>query len=220
MRSLRTGVICVLILSVAPSLVCSADVRQPARSIKVIVVDADDLKPLPTARVEIALATQSTAKTKVANTAGEVEFPDIPSIGTAVINVSFPAYRSESLELDLDRSANNADVVVKMYQITLVSLLGAITNPERYDGRPIRTMGFLAVEAEGDALYFHETDYRQRITKNAIWLDISPEQLSQFSRLSGRYVSVVGTVVADRKGHMNLFSATLSRLQDVRSWPP
>src|SRR5438034_11609304 len=48
-----------------------------------------------------------------------------------------------------------------------VGMVALSAVPERYDGKFVRTHGFLCIEFEGDALYLHEEDYRHGLTKNS-----------------------------------------------------
>jgi hypothetical protein len=46
-----------------------------------------------------------------------------------------------------------------------VSLIQLIANPESYDGKKVRIIGFLRLEFEGDALYLHQVDFEMRLMK-------------------------------------------------------
>jgi hypothetical protein len=88
-----------------------------------------------------------------------------------------------------------------------VSLVQLIATPERYHGKLVRVVGFLRIEFEGDALYLHEEDYRHRINKNAIWIDVPPEARNKHS-LNNRYVIAEGVFDGDRRGHFDAYSGT------------
>jgi hypothetical protein len=73
-----------------------------------------------------------------------------------------------------------------------ISMVALLSSPERYDGKLVRTIGFLHLEFEGNALYLHEEDYLHRITKNALELSLSKEQEERYKRLSTKYVVIDG----------------------------
>jgi hypothetical protein len=91
--------------------------------------------------------------------------------------------------------------------------------PERYNGRPIRTNGFLRLQFEGNALFFHEEDYRQGLTKNALLLDLSTEEEAQFKTLNGRYVLIEGTVWASRAAiESGQWGGILKHITRLEAW--
>jgi hypothetical protein len=79
--------------------------------------------------------------------------------------------------------------------VGMVALLGS---PAKYSGKHVRTMGFLLVEFEGNALYLHEEDYRFALMGNAVEIAFSKAQEERFKKLSLTHVLIEGTVVVDR----------------------
>jgi hypothetical protein len=51
-----------------------------------------------------------------------------------------------------------------------VSMVVLLAEPQKYDDKFIRTIGFVCLEYEGDALYLHEQDYRHQNYENALEL--------------------------------------------------
>jgi len=78
--------------------------------------------------------------------------------------------------------------------VGMVALLG---DPQKYDGKVIRTIGFMCLEYEGNTLYLHEEDYRYGIYKNALTLRLSPAQQKEFKKLSLKHVIIEGTFDAN-----------------------
>jgi len=52
---------------------------------------------------------------------------------------------------------------------TGVTLVQSIANPEKFNGRLIRVVGFLRLGFEGNVLYLHREDYENAIFGNGIW---------------------------------------------------
>ena len=51
-----------------------------------------------------------------------------------------------------------------------VSIIELIANPSRFNKKPVRVLGYLDIEFEGEALYLHEEDYKHRLTRNGLSL--------------------------------------------------
>lgn len=101
--------------------------------------------------------------------------------------------------------------------VGMVALLAA---PERFDGKLIRTHGFLFVQADSDAIYLHEEDYRYGLTKNAFSLDLSEAQRKQFKKLSLKYVLLEGIVHSKSPDATYSFSGTIVDITRLESWGP
>jgi hypothetical protein len=72
-----------------------------------------------------------------------------------------------------------------------VSIIQLIATPGRYDGKLVRTIGFLRLEFEGDYLYLHQEDFKHAIMSNRVWVDI-PENFKNRGKLSMNYVIIEG----------------------------
>ena len=101
-----------------------------------------------------------------------------------------------------------------------VSLIQLIGDPDKYDGKFVRVIGFLRLEFEGNALYFHREDYESSLTKNAIWIDASADMKKQRQTFDQKYVLLEGTFDAKRFGHMGLFSGELHGIKRAEVWQP
>jgi hypothetical protein len=78
-----------------------------------------------------------------------------------------------------------------------VGMVALLADPHKYEGKVVRTIGFMCLEYEGNALYLHEEDYRYGILKNAMALRLSPAQQKKFKNLSLKHVIIEGTVDAN-----------------------
>jgi len=100
-----------------------------------------------------------------------------------------------------------------------ISLINLIATPERFDGKRVRLVGFLRIEFEGNALYLHEEDLRQGITDNAVWIDLPKgTDRKHYAPLSDHYVLVEGRFEANLRGHLNLFSGTITDVTRLEIW--
>ncbi len=101
-----------------------------------------------------------------------------------------------------------------------VSIIELIARPERNEGHRVMLTGFLHLEFEGDALYLHNDDYRFHIYKNAIWVNL-PENLRPIAeKYNNRYVYLVGSFTAKKKGHCGLFSGEIYRITSIEIQEP
>jgi hypothetical protein len=102
-----------------------------------------------------------------------------------------------------------------------VSIVGLLASPQDYNGRFIRTTGFLCIEFEGNALYLHEEDYRYSMTKNAVKLDLSKEQEDHFKDLSLKHVLIEGTIEASKQSaERGMYTGSLKNITRLETWPP
>ena len=93
-----------------------------------------------------------------------------------------------------------------------ISLVQLIANPEKFDGKQVAVAGFLRLEMEGDALYLSRDDFLNGVTKNAIWIDLTPELVKSRQQLNNRDVLLLGTFDASGHGHMGLFSGRMTNV--------
>lgn len=100
-----------------------------------------------------------------------------------------------------------------------VGMVALIAAPERYEGKFIRTHGFLCIEFEGDALYLHKEDYRYALTKNSLALRLSKSQREKFKSLSLKYVLIEGTVYAKGLEARDVWSGAIGKITRLEVWP-
>jgi len=99
-----------------------------------------------------------------------------------------------------------------------VSMVQLIANPEQFDGKLIRVIGFLRLEFEGNVLYLHREDYENTILGDGIWVDTTPEMMRQSKTLNTRYVLLEGTFSASERGHMGMWSGTITKIRRAELW--
>jgi len=106
----------------------------------------------------------------------------------------------------LSSEANQATNSLKEWE--WVSLIQLIANPEKYDGHMVLIEGYVNLEFEGNAVYLSKEDWKHRITKNALWIDIDNKN-KDYQKFNGRYCLIVGTFESKNKGHMNSFNGEI-----------
>lgn len=103
-----------------------------------------------------------------------------------------------------------------------VSILNLIATPEKYDGKLVRVMGVGNIKFEGNAIYLSKGDYKNSITKNALWVDPDYKSLqtteSELEKMNGKYVLIEGIFNSGKKGHFSLFSGTIEKVSRYQSW--
>jgi hypothetical protein len=110
-------------------------------------------------------------------------------------------------------------VAQRSQEPTDASLIQLIANPDKYDGKFVRVIGFVRLEFEGNAMYLHREDYENSLLKNAVWIDPTSEMMKQREKFDKKYVLLEGTFDAKRFGHMGLFSGELHQLKRADVWP-
>lgn len=103
-----------------------------------------------------------------------------------------------------------------------ISLINLIANPDKYNGKQIRIMGYLHLEFEGNGLYLHKEDYDHAIIKNAIWVDVEPKhpEFTNLKQYSDHYVIMEGTFDSHMNGHMDVYSGSIKDITRLDIWPP
>jgi hypothetical protein len=100
-----------------------------------------------------------------------------------------------------------------------VSLIQLIANPQLYHMKRVRVIGFLHLEFEGNAIYLHREDLEYGITQNAIWINLPKDiTTNQMKAVNGGYVICTAQFVANRHGHMGLFSGEFEGVTRLQMW--
>lgn len=99
-----------------------------------------------------------------------------------------------------------------------VTLVQLIADPQKFDGKLIRVIGFLRLEFEGDVLYLHREDYEHAILGDGIWVDATPEIAKQKQTLNTHYVLLEGVFDSKDRGHMGMWSGRLTKIRRAELW--
>ena len=111
----------------------------------------------------------------------------------------------------------NAQKRSEPISVGMVALLAA---PQNYNGKVIRTWGFLNLRSDDDGLFLHEEDLRIPLLKNSFKLDLTAEQEQQFKNLNLTYVILEGTMRSDGPDSSALTSGTITHITIVHGWAP
>ena len=103
-------------------------------------------------------------------------------------------------------------------ELSDVSMIQLVANPQQYDGKPIRVIAFLNLEFEGNALYLHREDFDRSIVSNAVWISLEDDQVRTSRKLSGGYVLVEGIFSAKDRGHFGMFSGSIQQVTRIQGW--
>jgi hypothetical protein len=99
------------------------------------------------------------------------------------------------------------------------SLVSLLATPERCHLNPIRVIGFVRLEFEGDAIYLDENSYRRGIARNGFWVDV-PDSLRPRDYPTQGYYIIEGRFRADRHGHLGAFAGTIDSIARFDPWLP
>jgi hypothetical protein len=99
-----------------------------------------------------------------------------------------------------------------------LSLIQLIANPEKYDGKQVAVIGFLHLEFEGNALYLSQEDFLHGITRNANWVDVTPDISKDAQVLNNNYVALLGAFDTSGHGHEGAFSGRLTKISRAAKW--
>ena len=107
---------------------------------------------------------------------------------------------------------------IQAQEPTDVTLVRLIANPEKFDGKLIRVIGFLRLEFEGNVLYLHREDYENSILGDGIWVDVTPVVTKQSTTLNMNYVLLEGIFSARERGHMGMWSGSIKQVRRAQLW--
>jgi hypothetical protein len=88
------------------------------------------------------------------------------------------------------------------------SMIDIIANPNLFDGKRIRTFGYIHFEFEGNGIYLHQEDYARSLYVNGLWVNLAKN--TSRADCQDRYVLVEGTFRARDRGHMGLWSGAIN----------
>ena len=87
-----------------------------------------------------------------------------------------------------------------LYDASIVEL---IATPEMFDGKRVRTVGFVHLEFEGNGLYLHKEDWTHSLYRNGLWSTSRREfhaPIAKITMLSWRAPSARAIVVTWARG--------------------
>jgi hypothetical protein len=128
--------------------------------------------------------------------------------------VALCAQAQDKASLDRLRCAEkDAGNHCTLYDASIVEL---IANPRLFDGKRVRTIGYIHFEFEGNGLYLHKEDYEHRIHANGVWVSFAGNL--QVGKCQDRYALVEGAFKAGERGHMGLWSGTIADITRCMPW--
>ena len=104
-------------------------------------------------------------------------------------------------------------------EVTNVTLVQLIADPQKFGGKLIRVIGFLRLEFEGDVLYLHREDYEHAILGNGVWVDATLEIRKQNETLNLHYFLLEGVFDSMWRGHQGTWSGSLTKIRRAELWP-
>ena len=94
-----------------------------------------------------------------------------------------------------------------------VSIAALIGNPERFEGRPVRVIGFYHGSFEHSAIYLNQADFQHQVAPNGLWVANTVP-----SNLNNKYIALEGIFTSKSRGHMSLWSGMICGVTRAASW--
>ena len=118
-------------------------------------------------------------------------------------------------------AAPDFDVGYNNNEAEWISLVNLIATPEKYDGKAVMIEGVFRCEMESDCLYLTMDDYTNRISSNAVNLDLVDMDVSvdrwKLKNLSGHYVLIEGVFNYNDEGYITLYSGTIEKINRIET---
>lgn len=102
--------------------------------------------------------------------------------------------------------------------INYVSEYTLIGSPSDYDGKKVRIVGVLNIENNNSSIYVSSDDRTNKITKNALWINLNTFRYPKISELNGKYVIIEGTFNGLNSGHTDYYSGSIENIIKVQEW--
>lgn len=101
-----------------------------------------------------------------------------------------------------------------------ISMLRLIVTPEKYHNKTVQIIGYLNLEFEGNAIYFHQEDYEKGSSRNGMWVDLSEDLVHKIDlkKYNKKYVIIVGKFDMNSKGHMGMFGGSIKNISRLDEW--
>ncbi|WEK71055.1 MAG: hypothetical protein P0Y62_05735 [Candidatus Chryseobacterium colombiense] len=101
-----------------------------------------------------------------------------------------------------------------------ISMLRLIVTPEKYHNKTIQIIGYLNLEFEGNAIYFHKEDYENGSSRNGMWVSFNDEfsKKNDLQKLNKKYVIMIGKFDMNTKGHMGMFGGSIKNITRLDEW--
>jgi hypothetical protein len=105
------------------------------------------------------------------------------------------------------------------------SLIKLIVNPDKYDGKRVRVVGFIRNEFEDTTLFITKDDADYLIEENGIWIRIPSSQAKSDSienvkrgyvRVEGTFRKALSSKPGLGRGHMGMFQGEITEITTLR----
>ncbi len=94
-----------------------------------------------------------------------------------------------------------------------VSIIALIAVPERFDGKLVRLMGWASFAFESHGIFISRET--AAVARNGLWLDV--RLTSDMLAFGGSMVVVEGVFDSQSRGHLGMWSGTLTKIQRLQS---
>jgi hypothetical protein len=109
----------------------------------------------------------------------------------------------------------DADGNCVIYDVSIIDLLAY---RGFLKGKHVRVIGYLHLEFEGNGLYLSEEDYKHRITKNGLWINIDSRMKDREGEYNNRYVLIEGVFNPMKFGHGGMYSGVIEQISRLEGW--
>lgn len=105
----------------------------------------------------------------------------------------------------------------EVYDVSIIQLISA---PKEYASKEVRVVGFLNIGFEGDAVYFHEEDFKRGLLSNGLGIRAEPGIRRRLEKLTGQYVTIEGVFDASLSDEISVspFRLWITNITRADSW--
>ena len=113
---------------------------------------------------------------------------------------------------------SNGKEGVTVQNIKDVSMIQLIANPEKYDGKHIRVIGYTIVGFEINTIYPSSLDAEHTVLTNGLFLSLDKEEMSKYSINNKKYSIIEGYFNGKKRGRGNIRQGTIEKITRFELW--
>jgi hypothetical protein len=93
-----------------------------------------------------------------------------------------------------------------------------LADPQGFEGKRVRVVGFLRLEFGRNALYLDRNDFNTSVLEHALRLELTDSQLRSSSKLNNGRVLVEGVFNAESTGQVGVWPGSLKHIVRLHMW--
>jgi len=103
-------------------------------------------------------------------------------------------------------------------EVKNISMIELIANPEKFNGKHVRLIGYSLIKFEVHGVFVSENDAKHSIMKNGLWIVFANIELNKYKKLNEKYILIEGIFDSHKKGHFGMYSGEIRDIGRLELW--